>query len=173
MADQRKRNKRLMGISMVWFVTLGALVIGAILAFQNRQHIVEKYPASASIYQAMGMNVNAYGLEFEDPVIRRLPVDGVPTLVINGHIVNISDGRRDIPMLELSIVNKSKEVLASWAIEPPQPTLDAGGRIEYSSEYPNPPIEGETVEYRFLDEGEFVAPDDPSDEEQEDLESLE
>ena len=158
MADQRRRNRSLMGVSMIWFVTLAALAIAALYAFQNRQSIVEKYPASASIFQGMGVNVNALGLEFEEPTIRRLPVDGVETLVINGHIVNIAKETRPIPMLELSIVNNSDEKLASWVIEPPQAELEAGGRIAYTSEYQDPPIDGEKVIYRFVDEEEWIDP---------------
>jgi len=162
MADQKRRNKRLMGISMVWLLLLAALAAAAFYAVMNRQSIVEKYPKSASIYQFFGFNVNAIGLAFEEPVIRRLPVDGVNTLVVNGHIVNITNETREIPMLELSIVNGSDEVLASWAIEPPQPSLAAGGRIEYSSEYPNPPVDSDSIEYRFLtDDEEIIDPVSP------------
>ena len=150
MADQRRRNKRLMGISMIWFVTIAVLSLGAIMAFQYRQSIVEKYPATSSIYQALGITVNAFGLEFEDPTVRNMLVNGENTLVINGHIVSISNKTEDIPMIELSIVSKSKEKLASWIIEPPQPTLEAGERISYKSEYPNPPVDGDTIEYEFV-----------------------
>jgi len=180
MADQRRRNRGLMGVSFIWFITLALLVIAALYAFSNRQSIVERFPASASIYKTLGINANSIGLEFEDPTIRRLPVDGVETLVINGHIVNIANERREIPMLELSIVNKSDDVLASWVIEPPQPDLKAGDRIAYSSEYQNPPVDAERVLYRFLEEGEWDEPvesdeevtDEPADPEAE-LEPLE
>jgi len=158
MADQRRRNRSLMGVYSVWFIALALLGSMAFYAFNNKQSIVEKYPGTATIYQAFGVEANAIGLEFEDPTIRRLPVDGVETLVINGHIINITDETRQIPMLELSIVNKSEDVLASWVIEPPQAELEAKGRIAYSSEYQNPPVDGEKVLYKFLDEDEWVDP---------------
>ena len=159
MADQRRRNKSLMGVYAVWFATLAILGSMAFYAFNNRQSIVEKYPGTATIYKIFGMETNAIGLQFEDPTIRRLPVDGVETLVINGHIINITDETRPIPMLELSIVNKSEEVLASWVIEPPQSELEAKGRIPYSSEYQNPPIDGEKVLYKFLKDDEWIDPE--------------
>lgn len=158
MADQRRRNRSLMGVSMIWFVTIAILAMGILYAFLNRQAIVERYNASASIYKALGINVKSIGLEFEDPTIRRLPIDGVETLVINGHIVNISDETRPIPMLELSILNKANEKLASWVIDPPQAEIEAGGRIAYTSEYQNPPVDGQEVEYRFVTEDEWVDP---------------
>ncbi len=162
MVDQRRRNRSLMGVSLIWFITIALLGLAALYAFTNRQSIVEKYPGTATIYQAFGVDVNEIGLQFEDPTIRRLPIDGVETLVINGHIVNITNEDRDIPMLELSIVNKADEVLASWVIEPPQPSLQAEGRIEYKSEYQNPPVDGERVLYRFVDEEEWVDPVEPT-----------
>lgn len=160
MADQKRRNKRLMGISMIWFVTIFALAMAALWAFQNRQAIVEKYPGTATIYKAMGINVNAIGLEFEDPIVRQMMINGDNTLLIEGHIVNITDQTRDIPMLELSIVNASDEEVATWVIEPPQPTLEAAGRIKYTSEYPNPPVDMDEIEYRFLDADEMIDPVD-------------
>jgi len=163
MVDQRRRNRSLMGVSFIWFLTIAALGIAALFAFSNRQSIVEKYPGMATIYQAFGVEVNAIGLQFDDPTIRRLPIDGVETLVINGHITNITNEDRDIPMLELSIVNKAEEVLASWVIEPPQPSLQAEGRIEYKSEYQNPPVDGERVLYRFVDEADWVDPVEATD----------
>ncbi len=160
MADQRRRNRSLMGVSFVWFVTIAILAAFAFYAFNNRQSIVEKYPGMATIYKMFGVDVNEIGLEFDDATIRRLPIDGVETLVINGHIINITDESRPIPMLELSIKNKASEELASWVIEPPQAELDAGARIPYSSEYQNPPIDGEVVTYRFLSDDEWTKPQD-------------
>ena len=160
MADQRRRNRSLMGVSFVWFITIGLLAALVFYAFNNRQNIVESYPGTATLYKMFGIEVNELGLEFDDPTIRRLPIDGVETLVINGHINNITDQTRNIPMLELSIVNKAEEVLASWVIEPPQAEIEADSRIAYSSEYQNPPVDGEKVLYRFLDEDEWAKPQD-------------
>lgn len=158
MADQRRRNKRLMGISFIWFMTIAVLAIGALFAFQNRQKIVESLPGTASIYKSLGINVKTVGLEFEDPTVRQMLVNGDNTLIIEGHIVNITDETRSIPLLELSIVTKDGDVVANWVIEPPQSTLEAEGRIPYTAEYPNPPVDGVTIKYRFLDEDDLMEP---------------
>lgn len=158
MAYQRRRNRRLMGISLIWFVTISALALAALMAFQNRQKIVESYPATASIYKALGVNVNVFGLEFEDPVVRQMMVNGENRLIVNGHIVNISDKTRAIPMIELSLFSKTEEELARWIIEPPAVDLEAEGRIAYTSEYPNPPVDVETIKYEFITEDELNEP---------------
>lgn len=158
MADQRRRNRRLMGISFIWFVTLAGLAIAALMAFQNRQKIVENYPATASIYKALGVNVNVFGLEFEDPMVRQMMVNGENRLVINGHVANISNKTREIPMIELSLFNKAGEELARWIIEPPAAELEADKRIAYTSEYPNPPVDVDTIKYEFITDEELNEP---------------
>ena len=158
-ADQRRRNRRLMGISMVWLITLGALFIAALLGYLFRHSIVERSPAAASIYQAFGISVKDKGLDFENPKTRNVVLDGQPTLVVNGHIRNQSDERRQVPLIELSLINASGDKLASWAVQPPQDSIEAGGRMEYVSEYPNPPIDAASLKYRFLEDGEDVVSD--------------
>ena len=154
-ADQRRRNQRLMGISMVWFITLGALLAAALLGYFLRHKIVERAPAAASIYQAFGISVKEKGLDFENPKTRNVVLEGQPTLVVNGHIRNYSDKTRQVPLIELSLVNTSGEKIVSWAVQPPQETIPAGERMEYISEYPNPPVDAASLKYRFLDAGEM------------------
>lgn len=158
LADQRRRNRRLMGISLVWVLLLAALFIAALCAYMFRQAIVERQPAAASVYKAFNIDVKVNGLNFEDPKTRNVVLDGTPTLVVNGYIQNVSDESRDIPLIELSLVSASNDILSSWIVQPSQPKLDAGERLEYISEFPNPPIEMETLKYKFLDEGEIVPP---------------
>ncbi len=152
--DQRRRNRRLLGISMIWLITLGLLTAAALIAFFFRQPIVEKAPAAASIYRAFGITVKEKGLDFENPKTRNIIVNNQPTLVVNGHIRNHAPEARAVPMIELSLVTLEGDVLARWAVEPPQAKIPAGERMEYVSEYPNPPVEAATLKYRFLDEGE-------------------
>jgi len=161
MADQRRRNQRLMGISALWFGTFGILFLGALLAYMFRQPIVERFPASASIYSAFNIDVKVNGLNFEDPKTRTVVLNGTPTFIVNGHIQNVSSEAREIPLIELSLVNASSETLASWVVQPSQPKLAAGERMEYVSEYPNPPVDMDTLKYRFLDGGEIVPPATP------------
>ncbi len=161
MADQRRRNQRMMGISALWVSTFGLLFLGALLAYMFRQPIVERFPASASIYSAFNIDVKVNGLNFEDPKTRNVVVNGTPTFVVNGYIQNVSTEPRDIPLIELSLVNAASDTLASWVVQPTQPKLAAGERLEYVSEYPNPPVDMDTLKYRFLDEGEIVPPATP------------
>ncbi len=156
MADQRRRNQRLMGISMVWVITLGALIAAALLGYFLRHKIVERAPAAASIYQAFGISVKDKGLDFENPKTRNVVLDGQPTLVVNGHIRNRSAEARQVPLIELSLVNASGEKIVSWAVQPSKDMIPAGGRMEYISEYPDPPIDAASLKYRFLDDDEVV-----------------
>ncbi len=158
-ADQVRRNRRLIGVSMIWFVTLGLLLIAAVLAYLFRQPIVNRVPAAASIYKAVGVPVKLAGLDFELPKTRNAEIDGVPTLLINGYIINRSSETQTVPMIELSLYDNSGQVLNVWAVEPPKPVLKSKERAEYVSQLPNPPIDAVSLKYRFLDEREgFSSP---------------
>lgn len=155
-ADRQRRNRRIMGISMVWVITLGAIFLTGLLGFMFKDKIVDRYPQSASIYKAFGVDVKLQGLDLEDPTTRNVDIDGVNTLVINGHVRNYANEPRDVPMIELYLVNAAGDKLASWAVETDPTIIEPNGRLAYVSQYPNPPLDAAKLRYRFLDEGEVL-----------------
>ncbi len=148
-ADQKRRNRRLMGVSMIWVVTLGLLGAGAALAYGFRQDIVDKNPAAATLYSAVGIPVKAAGLDFEKPKTKSILVDGQPALIVNGYVRNLSGSQQPLPMVQLSLHGSDGAELVNWLVELDQPALPGGDRIEYIAQYPNPPIDAVSLKYRF------------------------
>ncbi len=151
-ADQKRRNRRLVGVSMIWIVTLGLLAIGLALAYVFRQTIVDRTPAAATLYNAVGIQVKVSGLDFEKPKTKNIIIDSEPVLVINGFIRNLSNENQLLPMVELSLHNTAGESVATWLVELDQRSLSAGDRVEYISQYPNPPLDASTLKYRFVND---------------------
>lgn len=151
-AERERRNRRLMGVSMVWVVTIGILLTALILGFVFRHGIVDRSPAAASVYKALGMDVKLSGLDFDSPTTRNVLEDGKAVLVVNGNIVNRSGEAQSVPLIRLSLHSNSGEELTHWMVEPPNDVLESKQRMEYVSQYPNPPLDAVSLKYRFADD---------------------
>lgn len=155
-ADQVRRNRRLVGVSMIWIVTLGILGAAGTLGYLLRQDIVNYNPALSSFYQALNIPVKVAGLDFEDPSTRNIIIDGRPVLVVNGVIINRSDQEQALPLVELSLMSNTDDPITSWLVPLDQPTLGARQRLAYMSQYPNPPVDAVRLQYKFVDEAETL-----------------
>lgn len=151
-ADQLRRNRRLMGVSMIWIITLGILGAAGTLGYMLRQDIVNHNPALSSIYRALNIKVKVDGLDFESPSTRNIIIDGRPVLVVNGVIINRSPRKQDLPLVELSLLSNSDEKITSWLVELDQDQLGPNQRLAYVSQYPNPPVDAVRLNYEFLTE---------------------
>lgn len=151
-AERKKVKRRLLSVAMIWIVTLAILGIALVTAWFFRAQIVERFPAAAGIYEALGVEANANGLEIFEIEVARGDNEGVPVVFVNGKVKNTDLRVREIPMIELSFVNANKEVLAQWVVEPPRNKLNPGGSLNFSSQYPNPPVDAPSLIASFVDE---------------------
>lgn len=155
-ADKKKARRRFWNVTMIWLIPL--ILIGAMvfLAYIYRQNIVDKIPKSASLYKAVGVEVTAPGLTLTPPSTRYAEIDGKPVLIVEGSVRNISSEAKTIPLVALSLHNSSGEQLAAWNVEVETARLQAGGQVDYISQYPNPPIDAKGLQSRFADELEIT-----------------
>ncbi|MCF6221121.1 MAG: zinc-ribbon domain-containing protein [Robiginitomaculum sp.] len=151
-ADRIRARRRLFGVGMIWVVTLSILALFALSALLFRATIVEKFPGTAPIYKAIGLEANASGLEIYNIETRYGNNEGVQVLFVSGKIKNYDRKTRDVDLIKLSFKNEAGEVLTSWVVEPPQTTLKSGKTIEFASQYPNPPIDAVKLAPGFVTE---------------------
>ncbi len=151
-ADRQRRNRRLMGVSMIWAVTLGLLVTAGALGYVNRQPMVELFPGTASLFKAVSTPVKIGGLDLEDPATSQTEIDGRATLVINGYIVNRTKQEKAAPDVQLSLLNGNEEEVANWIVEMNAAAIGSQQRIEYISQYPDPPVDAAYLRFEFADE---------------------
>ena len=121
-ADNLKRKRRLRTVGLIWAIPLLILVAAAILGYIFRQEIVNRAPATATIYKSLGIPVTLSGLNIEDPITRSALINGQPVLVVNGAVRNITAKSQPIPPLKLSLHNPKGDMVATWVveIEPPK-----------------------------------------------------
>ena len=149
-ADAEKLAKRMRAIRLIWAVPLLLLLIAAVLAFVKRQTVVEAFPASATIYQAFGLNIKANGLDIRGLSSQRLVVDGEDVLRVSGEVVNLTSKTISAPLIQFRLENRSGEALADWFVE--AGTIGAGNSVNIETDYPAPPIDGVELRYRFAPE---------------------
>lgn len=149
-AERKKVRNRLLGVGMIWVITLSLLALIALSAYLFRAKIVEIFPGTAPIYKAFGLEANVMGLEFYDIETKYGNNEGVNVLLVNGRIKNFDRKTRPVDMIKLSFKNAAGETVASWVIEPPKPELKSGESIKFVAQYPNPPIDAVKLEQEFV-----------------------
>ena len=150
-ADDQRRRRRLRTVGLIWLIPLLILCMAAGLAYVMRQDIVRKMPATATLYKQLGIEVTLSGLSLEAPMSRTTLIENKTILVVNGAVRNISGSPQQVPLIEFSLHDKSGAELTSWFVETSAKTLEKDGRVTYTSEYPNPPLDAVTMKYKFED----------------------
>jgi len=151
-ADKKKARRRLLGVSMIWVVTLVILALFALAAFLFRAKIVEAFPGTAPVYKALGLEADASGLEISFTNTKFGNNEGVQVLVVNGRIENFDVITRDVELIQLSFMNDNGEVLTSWVVEPSLSELKPGQAIKFTSQFPNPPVDAVKLISNFVTE---------------------
>ncbi len=127
----------------VVILLLVSLVIG-------RNGIVDKVPATAAMYQSVGLSIDQdLGLEFNDVTLNWQAEGDVFVLVVEGEIVNLSEASQTIPPLRMAILDSDGEELQYESFEITEDTLSAGNRINFSGRMVNPIDQGENFRLTF------------------------
>jgi len=149
-ADAEKLAKRKRLIRLIWVSPLLILIGVTVAVIVKRQTVVEKYPRTATIFQAIGLEVKSNGLDLRNLANERLLVDGEDVLRVTGDVVNLTSQAKVSPLIQLRLENRSGEPLADWFVEPG--TVPAGETVKIETDYPAPPIDGASIHYRFVPE---------------------
>lgn len=149
----RKHSKRrFWNVMLIWLLPLLLMGAAALCAYVMRQDIVKRLPQTASVYKALGIDVSAPGLSLSKPATRYAQIDGRPVLIVEGRVRNISQETQDVPLVALTLRNKTGERVANWNVELETRRLAPGAFADYMSQYPNPPIDVVDLTTRFANE---------------------
>lgn len=147
--DAERLSKRRRTIRLIWAVPLAFLVAAASAAFIKRQAIVDRFPATATLYQAVGFDVKANGLDVRNLRTEMLVVDGETILRVTGEVRNLLSTAQTAPLLQLSLENRSGESVADWFVD--VGTIAAGGVSPIETDYPAPPVDGVLLRFNLVD----------------------
>jgi predicted Zn finger-like uncharacterized protein len=134
-----ERRRSASSASLVgWLV--GVLIVLIIAsAIIGRNEIVAGFPASATLYRKLGLDVNLQlGLEFANVTSQRLSERDVSILVIEGEIVNVSDHERPVPPVKIILLDEGGRELHAERLEAERNALGAGEKTGFSARLVNP-----------------------------------
>ena len=134
-----------------------ALIVANAIVIGWRGDFVRAMPQTASLYAWLGLPVNIRGLDFEKLGTTTEQHEGVPILVINGDIVNITGQMVTVPHLRFAVRNAARQEIYSWTAAPPRAMLAPGHGVAFHTRLASPPPDAHDVVVRFLNRNDIMA----------------
>ena len=141
---------RPVAIGLVAAVALIVAVLGL------RESIVRMVPSLAGTYAAIGLPVNLRGLEFRGVKTTQEIQDGIPVLVIEGEVVNITRHPVEVPRVRIAVLGPSQQELYAWTTLLQRSILADNEKVAFRSRLASPPPSGKEVLVRFLTRGDLT-----------------
>ncbi|MGI8725771.1 MAG: FxLYD domain-containing protein [Methyloceanibacter sp.] len=143
------RARALPVVAIGWVVIVLTLVlVGALFAVAPRA-VVSMLPGATRLYSAIGMDVNAYGLAFENVRYEWNNASGENVLEVQGQVANVSSGAMKVPALEISLRDEKGAEISAWTTELDAPQLAAGEQAPFAAQIPSPPANVRSLRVRF------------------------
>lgn len=136
-ATEPIENRR--SISLVGLLVAALVVLIAASIVIGRNEIVAGFPASASIYQKLGLPVTVeLGLQFEQITSSRLQEGGIAVLVVEGAIVNMTPHDRPVPPIRITLLDSGGRQLQEELFRAKEQRLEPGAKTSFSGRVVNP-----------------------------------
>jgi hypothetical protein len=137
-----------------WTVLVLLILVIGWSAVHYRRDVATYWPQSASLYAALGLEVNVRGIAFDDVTYHRGLEDGSPVLTVTGQLVNISSRELPVPQIRIALTDKDKHELFAWTYVPNILTLKPGQVVPFRTRLASPPDGARHLELRFVKAGE-------------------
>ena len=158
-ADHEKLAKRRRTIRLSWAIPLILVVLAAIIAFFNRQEIVNRIPQMASVYRLVGIEVRAGGLDIDPPEARTVLIDGAPVIRVASKVRNLTRREKDIPLIQLSLHDVDGTDLLQWYVETSPNRIEGRGELRFETIITDPPSDAVSLRYRFSRDDDVLVAD--------------
>jgi hypothetical protein len=94
--------------------------------------------------------VNLRGLEFADVKATRDTQEGMPVLLIDGAIKNVTKQAVEVPRLRFAMRNGAGAEIYAWTAMPERAVLPPGEAQTFTTRLASPPVEGRDLFVRFF-----------------------
>lgn len=136
-AEQQRRLRRAAAHGVAWAGTACVAfgLLGAAWLF--RAEVVDVLPRTASAYAAVGVDVNAVGLDFEALNARAAP-DDPSVVIVSGAVRNVRDDERVVPVIRVALLDaEGHEVAHDYVRLDAAPVLP--GKVQgFAARLPDP-----------------------------------
>lgn len=151
-SDHGPKRRGVSSLTMAWVALILVIGVASVAAYIFRFDIVRSVPAVAQVYRAVGIPVNARGLEIRDLAYSWEVESTRAVLVVQGQVVNITSKPLEVPQLVLALRDQElanlREVPADVGLRAPlQPGAEAQFRVRILA----PPETTSNVFVRFAE----------------------
>src|SRR5579863_6099999 len=130
------------GLSSLGWVLYSALIAALLVGglWLAREQVVGLWPGAARFYAVVGISVGggSIDLQLEDVATSRDVENGLPTLVIQGKVANVSKLARAVPKLKVILQDGSKKELQSWSFTVTDERLQPGASVPFRTSVAQP-----------------------------------
>ena len=133
------RPRRRPWVAVGWLVLLALVGIVAGGAVWERDVVIRAWPPSARLYALFGLAVPQPGDVLKVTAqARRDEENGVPRLVIEGEVANISPEAQAVPKLKVELTDAGNHVVQSWSFDVTVERLLPGARVPFTTSVARP-----------------------------------
>ena len=129
----------------------GATGLIGVLAFAylGRVQVVQRFPAMAGVYQAVGLGINVVGLDFSDVTAMQSLRNGKEVLIVSAQIIGLSPSLVPVPAVVVTLLGSDGQGVYQWSVQPSVADLMAGERSTFDTQLTLPPGEASHVRLSF------------------------
>lgn len=154
---KRKRRSRTTAM-IVWMVVATLFASGAAAAVYFRDDVARQWPQSASAFAALGLDVNRFGVDFENIERTRELRGTVPVLSVSADVRNVSRADRPAPRVRVGLFDDFGREIAHLVVDVEPATIPQGEAGRFSAILENPPADSYSLDIRFVDPSEGADP---------------
>ena len=134
-AEPRRRPWLAVG----WVALLAVIGLAAVAAVWERGAVMQAWPPSAQLYSLFGLAVPQPADVLKVTAqARRDEENGVPRLIIEGEVANISLEAQQVPKLKVELTDAGKRVVQSWSFDVSAERLLPGASVPFTTSIPRP-----------------------------------
>ena len=127
-------------------VALGLVLTGAV-AVINRVAVVRAMPRTASLFKAIGLPANRWGVDLKALHSTRTMENGVPVLHISGEVFNPGKKPRPAPMVRISLRDDSGRELQAWTVPVKAREIPPKSSVAFKAEIRDVPPQAVSIRY--------------------------
>jgi predicted Zn finger-like uncharacterized protein len=150
-ARPRARQPMRLSAPLLRAAALAVLVTAGMSAVGFRERIVRIVPQAGVLYAAMGLPVNARGLEFRDVKSTILTDNGRRLLAVEGVIAQVGRHGAKVPDVRVAVNDPTGREIYSWTTPAPRQTLARGETALFRARLAAPPVAGAQIKVQFAD----------------------
>jgi len=130
---------------------VGVVAVSALgLAVVNRNAVVDTWPRAASAYALVGLEVNRFGVTFENVERRRELVGTVPVLTVAADVRNPGKRAQAAPVVRIGLRDTFGREIAVHGAEVYPAEIGPGEAGRFEAVIENPPADSYTLDLSFV-----------------------